>query len=117
MVVACLTIAGVALASFCMALVNGFIWDDFNNIVNDPTMGQMSKLSESVAKPFGFYGGAVEHNSLWRPLVTVFFSLESRLFGKTPVEFHLTSLLIHAAVCVLFYFFLKRCSANIMFCG
>ncbi len=104
----CLMIAAVALVSFALALSNGFIWDDPNNIVNDPTVGHLSQLPQSVMKPLGFYGGVTAGNSLWRPLVTACFSFESWLFGKTPLAFHLTSLLIHAAVSVLFYFFLRQ---------
>lgn len=95
---------------FSNCLFNGFVWDDYYMIVNDPTLTSLSNLFKDMAKPIGFYGrnASIPIGDAWRPVETATFFLDAALWGKHAAGFHLTNVLLHAAVAVLFFFFLKR---------
>src|SRR6266571_3362429 len=94
-------IALVTFAAFLPALYNQFVnWDDDDNFLRNP-----------------HYRGLAWTHIRWMwtthlghyiPLTWMTFGLDYLLWGMNPVGYHLTSLLLHAANAVVFFFVVHR---------
>ncbi len=91
-----------ALAVYANALRNGFVWDDGNLILGNPLIKSFSELGSLLTSPLQL------NTQYYRPVQGVTFLLDYQLFGPWPAGFHLTSILVHAAVGVLLYLFVAR---------
>lgn len=88
----CLAVAAVALVSHATALGGGFVWLDHAHIEGGLALapvGQMLSLFQHGFAGTGFY----------RPLMSISLSLDAAL-GGSPLLFHATTLLWHAAAAV-----------------
>jgi tetratricopeptide (TPR) repeat protein len=88
------------LAVYGNTLNHGFVWDDFNIIVESPLTEKLSNIpklfiTEDTAdgSPTGYY----------RPITYVSFALDRALWGLNPVGFNITNLILHILVVLLFY--------------
>jgi protein O-mannosyl-transferase len=70
------------------ALFGSFVWDDYS-LVNGEAIGGGKSFLACFTKPF-------MHN-FFRPLVSVSFFLERRLWHNVPLGYHVTNLLLHTA--------------------
>lgn len=73
------------------SLQNPFVYDDYDTIVANPS------LVEPINPRF------VLTHSPFRPVVNASYALDRVMWGQRRAGFHLTSLLLHAAVVVLLY--------------
>src|SRR5262245_52808220 len=97
-----LVVCGAALAVYVSALGDGFVWDDGNIIVANPSIKHWSEAAR-------FFVSSLERNTeYYRPLLGLSFLGDWQLFGPWAAGFHLTSILIHAAVGVLLYVLAAR---------
>ena len=86
-------------AVYGTTLTHGFVWDDNNVIVQNPLLENLGNiprffLSEDMAMgPTGYY----------RPLTYISFALDRALWGLNPAGFHLTNLVLHILVVLLFH--------------
>jgi tetratricopeptide (TPR) repeat protein len=90
-----------AIAAFLVyapSIRNGFIWDD-------PIMlGQQLPAFRSVADVFFPPAGIPQFGIYYyRPVVTLSYLFDLRLGGGSPVPFHLTVVLLHAACCSIVF--------------
>jgi Flp pilus assembly protein TadD len=83
---------------YANALRAGFVWDDVNIILNNPLIKKLAELPALLTSPL------LPATEYYRPVQGVTFLLDYHLFGTSPVGFHLTNVVIHAAVGVLFYY-------------
>ena len=81
-------------------LTNGFVWDDTpiiatNSLLENPANIPQFFLSEDTINedPTGYY----------RPVTYISFTLDRSLWGVNPAGYHLTNLLLHLLVTLLFY--------------
>jgi tetratricopeptide (TPR) repeat protein len=88
----------VALA-YSNALGGGFVWDD-HHLIEDAASVQ------ELRAPWGYFAARFwdqpeqrSADSFYRPLVTLSYALDQRIWGGHPFGFHLTNLLLHL-VCV-----------------
>ena len=91
-------IAGLAVAASLSGLRNGFPYDDEALVAGDArvhAIGEAWRLFGGSYWPASFGGGA------YRPLTQVGFALQWAIGGGEPWVFHLASILLYAAVCVL----------------
>ena len=94
-------IALAVFAVFAPALVNGFVvWDDDFNLTNNP---RYRGLSPAHLR----WMFTTVHGGHYQPLSWVTLGLDHALWGMNPMGYHLTSVLLHAANAVLFYFLLR----------
>src|SRR5438309_1670620 len=89
------------LAAFLPTLQNHFVnWDDDKNFLDNPHYRGLgwTQLSWMWTTHMGHY----------IPLTWMTFGLDYLLWGMNPVGYHLTSLLLHAANAVVFFFIARR---------
>src|SRR5580765_6911416 len=87
-----LLVCGATLAVYASALGDGFVWDDGNIIVANPAIKHWSEAAR-------LFASSLERNTeYYRPMLGLSFLGDWQLFGEWPAGFHLTSILIHAAV-------------------
>ena len=79
------------------SIFNGFVYDDTYLIVNNPWLRDPGlALRAFVADSWAFMGEG--GSGYYRPLMTLFYSLDYHLFGMNPLGFHLSFVLLHSAV-------------------
>jgi hypothetical protein len=86
-----------------------FVWDDLNLIVHN---------QDSPLSAFGqsFWHGSAEHlgtDPYYRPLTNFSLRLERLLVGNRPRIFHLTNILLHSSVCLLFTLLLFKVTGSL----
>jgi hypothetical protein len=96
-------IIALSLAVYSNALLNGLVYDDLAQVVENRWLRDLSYLREVFAKGvWGFSGD--EQSNYYRPLMHVSYMLTYAVFGLRPWAFHLVNILLHAAVSVLVFF-------------
>ena len=86
-----------ALGAFGPVLGNGFVaWDDPENFLTNPNYRGLSRASIAWA-------WTTFHLGVYQPLAWMLYSAEYTLGGLGPRAYHMTSLLLHAAVGVALY--------------
>jgi len=81
-----------------------FLQDDLKSIRDNPHIRVLLPLSESMSLPLWSTGTTVDG----RPLLSLSFALNHRLFGPEPWGFHLVNLLIHLSAGLLLFGILRR---------
>jgi protein O-mannosyl-transferase len=97
-----LVVVAAAFAVYTNALGNGFVWDDGNLVVGNPLIKRFAELGNLLTSPLQL------NTQYFRPVQGLTFLLDYQVFGPRPAGFHLTSIVIHAAVGVLLYLFAAR---------
>src|SRR5436853_897881 len=91
-------IALVTVAAFLPALQNQFVnWDDAANFLDNP---HYRGLGWSQLR----WMWSAFHKGHWIPLTWMTLGLDYLLWGMNPFGYHLTSLVLHAANAIVFYF-------------
>ena len=93
----CLLVA----ACYVPALSGGLVWDDAAFQVR-----QVQSLAGIWQ--IWFVPGSLEHEGHYWPLLYTTFWLEHKLWGFDPLGYHIVNLLLHAAVTLLLWHFLRR---------
>src|SRR5207249_6321 len=94
-------IALVTVAAFLPALQNQFVsWDDAENFLDNP---HYRGLGWSPLRWMW-----TTHQGHYIPLTSMTLGLDYLLWGMNPFGYHLTSLLLHAANAVAFFFVVRR---------
>jgi tetratricopeptide (TPR) repeat protein len=99
--------AGVAVTgvlTYANTLANRFAVDDTFIIANNPRIHQLTDQASIWLTPY--WPG--QDLGLYRPLAMFVYALEWAAGNGTPWVFHLGSVLLHAAVCVVLLFLLRR---------
>ena len=95
-------VCGATIAVYASALGDGFVWDDGNIVVSNPSIKHWSEAAH-------LFVSSLERNTeYYRPLLGLSFLVDYQLFGPWPAGFHLTSILVHAGVGVLLYLLAAR---------
>jgi tetratricopeptide (TPR) repeat protein len=93
-----LLIAVATIAAFLPALGNGFVsWDDIASFLDNP---HYRGLGWAQVK----WAFTTFHMGLYMPLSWLTLGLDYVLWGMNPVGYHLSSLLLHGATTLAFYF-------------
>jgi hypothetical protein len=79
------------------SIQNGFVWDDETFIVNNPFVHDLSLWPKYFTVPS--VSAEPILSQMYRPLQTLSFALDMRLWDTWAGGFHLTSLLLHCAAC------------------
>jgi len=94
--VAALVVALVAVAAYAASLGYDFVWDDTLLIQQSVRLHQWGELPRLLLSQFWSEVGEASH--YYRPLITMSFFLDMKVWGLRPFGFHLTNLLAHVAV-------------------
>ena len=90
-------VAAAALLCYAGTLVNGFVWDDRDLILDDPRTHRLRDAASFLVRPFGLGVGDRRNAAYYRPVVNMSFALEYALFGARPWAYHLTNTVLHVA--------------------
>jgi hypothetical protein len=86
----------LAVGVYLNALDNPFVYDDFFTVTSNPSITSSADARWTVQfMPF-------------RPVVNVSYAIDRAIWGYRPFGYHLTSIALHAAVCLLLFLFLRR---------
>jgi tetratricopeptide (TPR) repeat protein len=96
----CLAIFGLVLLCHGGSLGHGFVFDDDHAIVDNPGITRLASIPRSFVDAATFTGRP-EHGVMYRPLVVSSLVVNHAVSGLSPWSYHLTNLLLHAAVCLL----------------
>lgn len=81
-------VLGLTLLAHASYLNNGFTWLDHGDIEQGRAILPLAELHQAFTQPFGETG-------FYRPLVTIFHSLDAAVYGDWAPGFHLTNVLLH----------------------
>lgn len=101
-----LAIALFALFTYRAGLSSGFANEDRHFIVKNAVVKDLSNLpliwksSDTI--------GVGGQNPYYRPVTTTSFAIDTAIWGQNGAGFHFTSMLLHAASCVLLFFLGRR---------
>jgi tetratricopeptide (TPR) repeat protein len=99
------------MAAYAVVATGGFVWDDFFLIVNSPLVTGQGSWGEHFSQPFS-NNPLQEARSFYRPLITLSYWLDHRLWGGWPGGFHLTNLALHIAFALLLFSLCRRAGAG-----
>ncbi len=99
-----LALAAVLLAPTLRA---DFLWDDFSQIVESPTIGDLSRIpfyfTHNVVQSAGGQGRGADGVDTYRPFFMVSLAAVYAIAGADPFWFHLAVLVAHLSVCLLLW--------------
>ena len=94
----------LATLPYLNTLANGFVYDDFPQLVDNPYVRSFHHLREIFGTTVWSFQGAQGITNYYRPLMTFGYLVCYQIFGFLPFGFHLANVVLHAAtVCVLFW--------------
>src|SRR5258706_10451521 len=103
-------VAGIAVAltlAYANHFENGFHFDDFHTIVNNPAIRSLANLSRFVTDPSTMT--VLPANRAWRPLVTASLAIDYRLAGGLqPAYFHASTFFWFVIQIGVMYFLFRR---------
>ncbi|HUO04014.1 MAG TPA: tetratricopeptide repeat protein [Candidatus Binataceae bacterium] len=90
---------------YSRALGNGFVADDYDQIVRNRYLGQWSFLWRSMsADAWWFFDPSrLPQGPLYRPLQNIWFALNFHLFGLNPIGWHAATIALHLLVVGMVY--------------
>ena len=109
-----LLLVTVNLALFLPSMNGGFLWDDKLLITENPSLHDPDFLKNFMVSPFGGHLGLDENSirldrlsQFYRPVTSLSYWTDARLWGMNPAAFHLTNILLHILNCIVLYFILS----------
>jgi tetratricopeptide (TPR) repeat protein len=99
-----LVLALCALAPYANTLLNGFVYDDNTQVMNNPYIQNFHHLREIFTTTVWSYIGTQGVTNYYRPFMTAGYLMCYQMFGPLAYGFHFANILLHAAVvCALFF--------------
>ncbi|MDP8225257.1 MAG: tetratricopeptide repeat protein [Candidatus Lernaella stagnicola] len=96
-------LAGAVLAGYWNAPQGDFIWDDINLIVFDYQIKSWNFMSRIFTRDFFGFSDDNRKYGYYRPLVTITYALDWKLWRNNPAGYHWTNLLLHFVATVLVF--------------
>ncbi len=86
-----------------------FVYDDQRQIVRNTLIQDSTLIGQALTSDvWAFKGGEQASSNYWRPAFVAWLILNYRLFGLDSLGWHLTNILLHAAVIALLFALLRR---------
>lgn len=100
----------VGLIVYFRVFLNGFVWDDQDQIINNPLIQHISNIPYFFTASTFTTGGSqlALAGAFYRPLMETVFSLVYVLWGLNPFGFHSFDIIVHIVNAILVFFFIKR---------
>jgi len=89
------------LVTYGNSLLNGFVWDDHDTIVNNA----VNKDINNILSLFSSVDSTVSGNQkyYYRPLNRLTYMLDYQIFGLRPAGYHVENIIIHLIAAILLY--------------
>jgi len=95
----------LAVAVYATALPNGFVYDDWDLILTNSWLKSGPFLD---VLRLGYWEGSRGGSFYYRPVVSLSYWIDHRLWGEWPPGYHLTNLLLHAGASLLLLALARR---------
>lgn len=105
-----LMVAVAALVAYSGTLLYDFVWDDTLLIQQSHRLHQWSSLRAALTSHL--FAETQERSQYYRPLITLSFFLDLKIWGLRPMGFHLTNVLAHMAAALALFGLTRRLTAN-----
>jgi tetratricopeptide (TPR) repeat protein len=93
-------------------LVNGFVYDDDNQLLKNPYVRSFRYLKEIFTTNVWSFWGARALTNYYRPMMTLGYLVCYKLFGMQAYGFHLVSLLLHVLIVCLVFVLTERLTGD-----
>ena len=112
-----LTIAATVLV-YANSLSGAFVFDDTKQIVGNPALHSWSNIFRAFSNDvWSFQRGTLSKDippPYYRPLFTIYLTLNYQLFGLWQPGWHLMNLMVHTGATVFVYYLLRRLSGDVL---
>jgi tetratricopeptide (TPR) repeat protein len=105
----------VAFLLYANTLGNDFVWDDRELIVENPAVRVLDGATVRSIFTEDFWRSSQLGGGYYRPLVTLSYHLQYRMFDGKPIGFHLVNIIWNAVTCALVVAFVYLLFGNIVF--
>lgn len=105
-------VGALAVALYLNVLPNTFIFDDWQQIVDNPFLRRPDGLRKIFTTGVWEFLGPVGVSNFYRPLMHAAFYVAFRLFDLNPAGYHAVSILLHAALSLLVFAVIARISGS-----
>lgn len=105
--ISCLVLVLLTLAAYANCVNNGFVWDDEFLIVENPLIRSFGNLWISFASDL-----YQSNSNYYRPLQSAVNTFDYFLWGMHPSGFHLTNIVLHIAVVLLYFLLIMRLTGD-----
>jgi len=105
----------VLLFSFTLyanCLFGGFVFDDHPQVEQNPYVHSFQYLPKLLTTPMLANQGKQAAPNIYRPLTNILFLICFKLFGPSPLGFHLVNILLHCVVVLLVFLIGSRLFAS-----
>lgn len=88
-------------------VINGaFVWDDFDNVVNNTFIRSPSNVSDFFTK--NLIAGAGKTIDWYRPILLVSYSIDYSLWGLNPIGYHIVNILFHIVSAAILFIIVNK---------
>ncbi len=94
----------LAVGCYLNTLMNGFVYDDEQQILQNPYIKSWHYLPAIFRTTVWSFVGAAGDTNYYRPLMTLTYLFLWKIFGDSPVGYHLFNVLVNALVVMCVYF-------------
>src|SRR5260370_35568210 len=100
----------LALLVYCNTLLNGFVYDDHNQIEQNPSVESFKYVDKIFTGTVWSFQGLEGQTNYYRPLMTLGFLICNKVFQSFPAGFHVVNVLLNCVVVWLVF-----CACSILF--
>ncbi len=93
-------------------LFNGFVYDDDNQLLQNPYVQSFRHLKEIFTSNVWSFRGTHAVTNYYRPMMTLGYLLCYKLFGMRAYGFHLVSLLLHVLIVCFVFVLIERLTGD-----
>ena len=112
-----LTIAATMLV-YANSLSGAFVFDDTKQIIGNPSLHSWSNIFRAFSNDvWSFQRGTLTKDippPYYRPLFTIYLTINYQLFGLWEPGWHLMNLVVHTCATVFVYYLLRRLSGDVV---
>jgi Tfp pilus assembly protein PilF len=93
----------LAAALYASTLTNGFVYDDWEQILQNPNVQSFRHLEQILTRPVWSFRGEELRSNYYRPVMLLGYLFCFAAFGDLPMGYHLVNVLLHVVVVWLVY--------------
>src|ERR1700692_1794266 len=103
---------------YANSLSGAFVFDDTKQIAGNPALHSWSNIFRAFSNDvWSFQRGTLSKDippPYYRPLFTIYLTLNYQLFGLWQPGWHLMNLMVHTGATVFVYYLLRRLSGDVL---
>lgn len=98
----------VSFGVYSNTLINGFVYDDTSQVLENPLIIDVRNLPRILTtSAWGFQNVSTASN-FYRPMMNIAYMIIFYIFGLVPIGFHLTNIAFHAATSALVFLVVRE---------